>query len=516
MASKQGTGTARDGDMMEDRHAERPGDEVEGGDPVGPGRIAALLAGPLVAIAMLLLPAPAEMAPEAWRMAAIAVWMVIWWLGEALPIPATALLPLPLMPLLGVLDIDTTAARYADDIIFLFLAGFLLAAAMEKSGLHRRIALQIVRAVGTTPSRIILGMMLATAFLSMWISNTATTVMMYAVGISVVSFVSSRTEDEAVARNFGVALMLATAYAANIGGVGTLIGTPPNALLASFVADNYDVEISFFRWMLLGVPIVLVMLPLTWLLLTRFLFPSGSIAVDDPKGLIEREVEKLGRMDRAEKIVGAIFLATATLWITRTLLTSWTGLALNDTIIGIAAAILLFSIPVDRNAGIFALDWKSAREIPWGVLLLFGGGLALAKGFQDSGLAEWIGNTVTGIDISTWLLILVVTTVIVFLTECTSNTASTATFLPILGAAGVGMGLDPLTLTVPVALGASMAFMMPVATPPNAIVFSYEKMQLSDMVRAGIFLNILGIAAIFVAFSFLAPLIFGVEPRSGG
>ena len=502
--AQRSSSDAHDSDMMGD-------DREDGPSPVGAMQIGWILAGPLVAILMTFLPAPEGMAPEAWRMAAIAVWMVIWWLSEAVPIPATALLPVVLMPLLGVLELGDTTARYADGIVFLFLGGFLLAAAMQKSGLHRRVALHIVDTVGTTPDRIILGFMLATAFLSMWISNTATAVMMYAVGISVVGFVSDKTDDDAVSRNFGVALMLAVAYAANIGGVGTLIGTPPNALLASYLRDNHDYEISFFRWMLFGVPIVVVMLPLVWLILTRFLFPAREIAVDDPKGYVRDEIDKLGVMRFDEKVVGVVFCTTAALWILRTWLADWTGIPLDDTIIAIGASLVLFAFPVDRAAGRFALDWKSARDVPWGVLILFGGGLALAAGFQETGLAEWIGNAVTGIDISTWLLVLVVTIVIVLLTECTSNTASTATFLPILGAAGVGLGLDPLALTVPAAVGASMAFMMPVATPPNAIVFSYEKMELSDMVRAGVLLNVLGTGLIFVAFMLIAPLVFGVD-----
>ncbi|OEY68067.1 anion transporter [Marinobacter sp. X15-166B] len=474
-------------------------------------RLLGLLGGPVVAVLVLLTAAPEGMPLIAWHLVAMASWMVIWWLTEAIPIPATALLPIVMMPLLGIDQIQPVAANYGHPLIFLFLGGFLLAAAMQHVGLHRRIALQIVSRIGTSPSRIILGFMLATAFLSMWISNTATTIMMFAVALSVVDFVAEQTDDEATVRNFGVALMLSIAYSASIGGVGTLIGTPPNALLASFLQNTYQIEITFFNWMLLGVPVVAVMLPVSWLLLTRVLFPSHRIAIQDPGAVVDRELAALGRMSRGEKLVALVFLGAALGWIFRALLVTWTGLPLNDTIIALLAALILFAVPISRAEGEFALDWEAARNVPWGVLLLFGGGLALAGGFKSTGLAEWIGNAVAGVEVSTLVLILLVTVAIVYLTEITSNTASTATFLPVLAAVAVGLGLNPVILCVPVALGASMAFMMPVATPPNAIVFAYEQMQLRDMVRAGFMLNLLAIAVSFGLFTLLAKLVFGVD-----
>ena len=440
-------------------------------DRLSTKRLAGLLIGPVAALAILMLPAPEAMPAPAWRMVAVALWMVIWWLSEAVPIPATALLPLVLMPVLGVQGMAATAAKYAHPLIFLFLGGFLLAAGMQRVGLHRRLALRIVALVGTSPSRIVLGFMLATAFLSMWISNTATTIMMYAVGLSVIGFVDDRTADKTVVRNFGVALMLAIAYSASIGGVGTLIGTPPNALLASYLHSTHKIQIGFAEWMVIGVPVVVIMLPVTWLLLTRVLFPARAIAIDDAQSVVDAELSALGRMQAGEKLVGVVFLCTALLWIFRKPVADLTGLPLDDTMIALGAALVLFAVPVSRAPAAFALDWEAAREVPWGVLLLFGGGLALAGGFASTGLAAWIGNAVSGIDVSTIVLVLVVTVAIVYLTEITSNTASTATFLPILGAVAVGLSLHPATLTVPVALGASMAFMMPVATPPNAIVF---------------------------------------------
>ena len=492
-------------------HRKTPEEVLAAPIPVTGLRLMGLVGGPLLAILLLLLPAPEAMPPEAWRLVAMAVWMVVWWLTEAIPIPATALLPMILMPLLGIDGMREVTANYANPLIYLFLGGFLLAAGMQRVGLHRRIALQIVSRVGTSPDRIILGFMLATGFLSMWISNTATAIMMYAVGLSVIGFVAGKTDDDRIVRNFGVALMLAIAYSASIGGVGTLIGTPPNALLASFLAETYDIRITFFGWMLIGVPVVIIMLPLAWLLLTRVLFPARQIAIADAGAVVTRELAALGTMSRGEKLVGIVFLGAALSWILRQPLVAVTGLAIDDTMIAMIAAMILFAVPVSRARGEFALDWQAARELPWGILLLFGGGLALASGFGKTGLAEWIGNSVAGFDISTLMLVFLVTAAIVYLTEITSNTASTATFLPVLGAVAVGLALDPLILTVPVAIGASMAFMMPVATPPNAIVFSYERMTLGDMVRAGFLLNIVGIAVIFGLFVLLGPWVFGFE-----
>lgn len=492
-----------------------PDPKDAGRESIPPLRLIALFLGPLLALLIWVLPPPPGMAIEPWKLVSLASWMVVWWLGEAVPIPATALLPIPLMPLFGIGAIGPVAANYANPLVFLFLGGFLLAAAMQRWGLHRRIALEIVRFVGTSPGGIIAGFMLATAFLSMWISNTATTIMMFAVGISVIEFVSRKVEDERTVRDFGVALMLGVAYAASIGGVGTLIGTPPNALLASFLATTYDIEIDFFTWMLIGIPVVVIMLPIAWLLLTKLIFPTRRLALGDAGAVIEEELEGLGAMSKGEKVVAVVFGCAAVGWILRSQLVWLTGLPLDDTMIAMLAALVLFAWPISRQEGQFALGWEDARHVPWGVLLLFGGGLALAGGFKETGLAEWIGSAVGGFDIGVWALVFVVSAAIVYLTEITSNTASTATFLPILGAVAVGLGLDPRLLVIPVALGASMAFMMPVATPPNAIVFSYEKMQLRDMVVAGFWLNIVAVAVCFGAVYLLAGAVFGIGQPAG-
>jgi sodium-dependent dicarboxylate transporter 2/3/5 len=480
-------------------------------EPISPKRLIALVAGPVIAIVLLLLSAPEGMSPEAWRLVALAAWMVIWWLGEAVPIPATALLPIPIMPLLGIAEMKPVAANYGHPLIFLFLGGFLLAAAMQRWGLHKRIALKIVSVVGTSPGSIIAGFMLATAFLSMWISNTATTIMMYAVGISVIGFIAEKTPDKSMVRNFAVALMLGIAYSASIGGVGTLIGTPPNALLASFLQSTYDIQIDFFTWMQFGIPVVVVMLPLAWIMLTKIVFPARNLKLGDAGSVIKSELSALGPMSKGEQAVAVVFLFAALGWILRKQLVAWTGLPINDTSIALLAAMALFAWPISREKGHFAVDWEAARHLPWGVLILFGGGLALATGFKVTGLAVWIGQGVSGFEVSTWALVFIVLSAIVYLTEITSNTATTATFLPILGAVAVGLGLDPQLLVIPVALAASMAFMMPVATPPNAIVFSYEDLHLGDMVKAGFWLNIIAIGVSFCAMYFLAGMIFGVS-----
>jgi solute carrier family 13 (sodium-dependent dicarboxylate transporter), member 2/3/5 len=475
-------------------------------------KLIALWLGPLVMLALLWLPAPTGMKPDAWHLVALAAWMVIWWMSEAVPVAVTALLPIPMMPMLGIAGQKAVAASYGDPLIFLFLGGFLIAAAMQRWGLHRRIALRIVKIAGTGPQGIIAGFMLATAFLSMWISNTATAVMMYAVGISMIEFVAARVDEPAKARRFGIALLLGVAYSASIGGVGTLIGTPPNTLLAGFLADTYGIHIGFSTWMLMGVPLVVVMLPLTWLLLCRVIFSVKDIELGEAAGLIDEELQQMGPMSRGERIVLTVFLCTALLWIFRKPLVALTGLSITDTSIALLGATVLFALPASVQKGRFTVDWDAARKVPWGVLLLFGGGLALAGAFKTTGLAAAIGEAVAGlaaVDIS--LIVLVTIAAIILLTELTSNTATTATFLPILGAVAVGLGQSPMVLAVPAALAASMAFMMPVATPPNAIVFSYEGLHIADMMKAGLWLNLLAIALIYGAMLLLAPLVFNLS-----
>ncbi len=453
-----------------------------------------LVLGPLLLAMTLLTAPPPGMEPEAWRTAGVGLLMAAWWISEAIPIPATAMLPLVLLPVLGLGAIDAAAAPYANPVIFLFMGGFMIAQAVQRWGLHRRIALQLVRWVGTQPVRLVAGFMLATAFLSMWVSNTATAVMMLPIGLSVIELVMRRdpdSPDEPGDMNFAVALMLGIAYAASIGGAATLIGTPPNALLAGFMAETYDVSIGFGQWMLIGVPLAAIMLPITWVLLTRLIFPIHLKEIPGGSGVIDDEITGLGRPGRGEKTVAVVFVLTAVTWIARPALEGVLP-GISDAGIAIAATLLLFALPVEPRKGVFALDWENARKIPWDVLILFGGGLSLAGAITRSGLADWIGESLAGVGVLPVLAIMaVVALVIIFVTELTSNTASAAAFLPVLAALAVGIGQDPLLLAVPAALGASCAFMLPVATPPNAIVYGSSFITIPQMAKAGFVLNLL-------------------------
>lgn len=476
-------------------------------------RRTALVAGPLVAVALMVLPAPEGLDPPAWRLAALIAWMVIWWMGQAVPLAATALLPVPLMPAFGVAPVADVTQSYANPLIFLFLGGFMIAAAMQRHGLHRRIALTIVDAMGAAPARIILGFMLATAFLSMWISNTASTVMMFAVALPVIDFVGDRSHDDATTRRFGVALMLAIAYSASIGGAATLIGTPPNALLASILATTHGIEIGFGRWMLVGLPVATAMLVACFFLLTRVLYPLSGLMPDGADAVIAGERAALGRMCSGETRVAIVFGLAALGWMTRGVL----DLPLSDAGIAITAAIALFVLPAGHRSGGKAtptprlLDWTDTARLPWGILILLGGGMALATGFDRTGLAQWIGGGFAFLDQwPLWLLVMAVAGLTLMITEVSSNTAVTATFLPILGAVAIGMGLPVEWLMVPAALAASMAFMMPVATPPNAIVFGYDGMRMGDMMRAGLWLNILGVVLITLSMWLVAVPVLGL------
>jgi solute carrier family 13 (sodium-dependent dicarboxylate transporter), member 2/3/5 len=473
-----------------------------------------LIVGPLATVAMLLMPVPAEMSPEAWRTAAVGVLMATWWVTEAIPIPATALLPIALFPLLGVLPVRAAAAPYANPLIFLFLGGFVIALAMERWGLHRRIALLVVRGVGTSPHRLVLGMMAASAFVSMWVSNTATAVMMLPIGLSVIQLArqAGGGEGSEGESGFAVCLMLGIAYACSIGGLATLIGTPPNALLAGFMLESYGVEIGFAQWMAVGLPLVLLTLPLTWLVLTRLVFPIRIREIPGGREAIVAEYRGLGAMSRGERWVAAVFACAAAAWIARPFLEPVvTGL--SDPGIAILAALALFAIPLDRRATEFVIDWKTAERLPWGVLLLFGGGLALAEAVTATGLAEWIAGGMEAVGaMPTVVLVVAVAVVVIFLTELTSNTATAAAFLPLIASLAIGLGENPLLLAIPAALAASCAFMMPVATPPNAIVYGSGQVTIGQMVRAGWWLNLIFVVAITLLTYTLVALVFGVEP----
>ncbi|MFO8233322.1 MAG: DASS family sodium-coupled anion symporter [Longimonas sp.] len=471
-----------------------------------------LVAGPAALLAVLVLEPPSGLDAAGWHTAGIAGLMAIWWITEALPIPATALVPVVGLPLLGIGSMADATTPYANPLIFLFLGGFLIALAMQRWDLHRRIALRIIATVGTGPKALIAGFMLACAFLSMWISNTATAMMMLPIGTSVVALARSNEDTSAAQTHaFAVALMLSIAYACNIGGMGTLIGTPPNALLAGFVNESYNIDIGFAQWMGIGLPMVVVGLPLAYRLLTRVLFRVDAKAIAGGTDLVQRRLADLGSMTHPERMVAAVFSSVALLWMTRPLLEAWVP-GLTDAGIAMAGGLVLFVLPVDWRAGTFVLDWESAEQLPWGVLILFGGGLSLAQAIESTGLATWIGEAL-GV-IGSWPLLLVVvlvTAAIIGLTEITSNTATAAAFLPIMASVAVGIGENPFLLAVPVALAASSAFMLPVATPPNAIVFGSGDVSIPQMARAGVTLNLLFVVLIALVTYTLGPLVLGIE-----
>ena len=472
-----------------------------------------LVLGPVLFALMLAVPAPAGLSADGWRVAATAVLMAVWWVTEPIPIPATALLPLALFPLLGVSNIQEAASPYANELIFLFMGGFMIALAMQRWGLHRRIALGVLSAVGTRPAALVGGFMLATAFISMWVSNTATAVMMLPIALSVVQLVQ-RGAPEGSRSDLPGALMLGIAYAASIGGFATLIGTPPNALLAGFVRQTYGIRVGFAQWMMVGVPMMLVLLPFTWLLLTRVVYRVNEPEIPGGRELIAGEMRSLGPVSAPERVVAVVFGLAALAWIVRPLLeTAVPGAELSDAGIAITAALVLFLFPVNLARAEFVLDWQWAGRLPWDVLLLFGGGLSLADALTRTGVAKWIGAGLSGLgSLPTPLLVLLVCATIVFLSEIASNTATAAAFLPVVGSLAVGVGENPLLFVVPAALAASCGFMLPVATPPNAIAYATGHVSVPRMARAGLLLDLMGIAVILVVAYTLLLWAFGIQP----
>lgn len=509
--------------------------------------------GPALALlTYFLLPQDDALSTGARTTAAVVVLVAVWWMTEALPLAVTSLVPIVAFPLLGVLAIDEATAPYAHPTVFLFLGGFVIALAMQKWNLHRRIALLTMRAIGTKPRQLILGVMVATAFLSMWVSNTATTLMMLPIGTSVLALVLARqsggakgadgegTESagpEAVVteggpvsdlaedkdtKNFATGLMLAIAYAATIGGLGTLIGSPPNLIMSGFVEQNYGITIAFADWMKVGVPLAAVFLVIAWLFLTRVAYPTRLTDVAGGRKVIQEEIDKLGRMSRGEWNVLVVFVSAALLWVFKEPITGWSALTsvlpfaanLTDEAVAITAVVALFLIPVSLKRRVLqTMDWRTAQAgIPWGVLLLFGGGLSLARAVQDTELSDWIGTRMSGLgSLPTVALIAAVCLIILLLTELTSNTATASTFLPVLGGVAVGIGLDPLLLLAPAALAATCSFMLPVGTPPNAIVFGTGYVTMPQMVRAGLWLNIIGMVLITGTVMLLGGWALGIE-----
>ncbi|WP_069130306.1 SLC13 family permease [Rhodohalobacter halophilus] len=458
------------------------------------------------------LPAPDGLDQAAWRTAAVAILMATWWITEAIPIAATALMPIVLFPILEISPIAEATTPYANPLIFLFMGGFIIAIAMQTWNLHKRIALNIVSFVGVKPSSIIIGFIIASAFLSMWVSNTATALMMLPIAVSVLQFVENKGPDgKTTVTNFEIVLLLAIAYACNIGGIGTLIGTPPNALLAAFMLESYGIEISFARWMMVGVPLVLLMLPIMYILLSKFIFPIKMKEIPGGKTIISNQLNALGSISTPEFRVAIIFTTTALLWIFRPLISEIIP-GLSDAGIAITAGVALFIIPSGKSSGGNLLQWNNLRDMPWGILILFGGGLSLASAISSTGLAAWIGQGVSGLDaLPIILLLFVMIMIVVFLTEITSNTATAAAFLPILASSAIGIGQNPFLFVIPAAIAASCAFMLPVATPPNAIIYGSGKVSIPQMAKAGIWLNIIVSVILSIASYTLFAYVFGVE-----
>ena len=466
-----------------------------------------LLAGPLLFLLTLLSPPWfTGMSANAWLITGLTGWMALWWITEPVPIPVTALLPIVMVPLLSLDSIGNVTAPYAHPLIFLFLGGFVLSIAMERWNLHKRIALMTMLLVGSKPSQQIAGIMLVTAFLSMWMSNTATAVMMLPIGLSIIAM----QQEQGISNdNFAKAILLSIAYAASIGGVATLIGTPPNALLAAYLERSYQLQLSFSDWMLFGVPLSVSLLLVCWFWLTQLHFKLDNIATIDSRTMYRKKLSALGTMHNAEKLVLAVFMLAAFCWIFRGPLSQLSGIKLDDTLIAVFAATLLFVLPVSLSSGQRILQWEDCQKLPWGVLLLFGGGLTLATQIDNSGLSGYIAGQIGQLgSINLVLLIMLVTTVIIFLTEITSNTATAAAFLPLLGPVAISLDTSAAMLVIPAAVAASCAFMMPVATPPNAIVFASGKLKIIDMVKAGLVLNIVAILFITLAVMTIAPHIF--------
>ncbi|MDR5656996.1 DASS family sodium-coupled anion symporter [Halodesulfurarchaeum sp. HSR-GB] len=482
--------------------------------------------GPALFVLTHLFVTPAGLQPAANAVLASTLWIATWWVTEAAPIPVTSLLPIVLFPVCGVTSAEGATAPYANPIVFLFLGGFLVALAIERWGLHRRIALKLLVRFGTDSRRLILGFMLITAFLSMWLSNTATAMMMVPIGMGVVAQrqalreptqanpLADRTADVLDAgsveqSNFGTALLLGIAYAASIGGVATLIGTPPNAILAGVARAQLGIQIGFVEWMQFGLPLAVSFLLVTWVLLLRLVPPEETVL---PTGheQIRSELHALGPMGTGERRVVAVFLFLVLGWLLRPFVLEPLVPGLTDTVIAVVAGILVFLVPVDLRRGEFLLRWQDTTRVPWGVLVLFGAGFSIANAFQVSGLSAWIAGHFVGLrGVEFVWVLLAIATLVVFLSEIASNSATASLFIPIMAGLGAALLVSPLALMATVSVAASFAFMLPVATPPNAIVFGSGYLTIPDMARVGFWLNLVGIAFLTVASSLWLPVVWG-------
>nr|WP_246206021.1 DASS family sodium-coupled anion symporter [Fulvivirga aurantia] len=443
---------------------------------------------------------------------AVASWMITWWVTEAIPIPATSLLPIVLLPLLGIFKVSEATAPYASSIIFLFMGGFLIALALEKHNLHKRIALNLLRLTGSSGNGIILGFMAATALLSMWISNTATAVMMLPIALSVANLLLKKDTEKLTRseKNFSLGLMLSIAYAANIGGSMTLIGTPPNVVMAGYLTEILDYTMTFSSWFGIGLPVGFLLLTITYLLITKLLFKNNLKKITGSEQLVNSELQKLGKISKSEKLVLTIFAITAFGWIFKQQINQLIGEPLlSDTVTAMAGGLLMFITPVHLKKNKFILKWEDTKKLPWGILLLFGGGMCLARAMEKVGIIQLMGEFVKGQgELPTTLIVLITTAMVLFLTELMSNVALITIFIPVAIGIAQGLGINPLLLVIPATIASSCAFMMPISTPPNAIVFSSGYIKMKQMIRAGFLLNLIAIAVLVLLNMLLIEKIF--------
>lgn len=481
-------------------------------------RPVAVAVGPLLALALFFI-LPDSLAVEARAVAASALLMAVWWMTEAFPIPVTALLPLVLFPFLGIATVDKAAAPYANSIVFLILGGVLLGLAVQRWNLHQRIALLTVLAFGTRPSQIVLGLMVASGFISAWVSNTATAVIMVPIALSVIQLVKTAIPTNIA--KFAASVLLGVAYSITLGGFGTLIGQPVNPLLAAYLRDSHGITIGFGQWMLFGVPFAIIFIGLAWVVLTKFVFRAEFDNIPGGRELFQDELKKLGALGVEEKRVLGIFGFAVFGWLVLPFIAKipavatgmpWLG-NVNDTSIAVMAGVLAFMVPASRQNKGTLLSWKQTVEVPWGVLLLIGGGMALSAQFTATGLSTWIGEQMGGLEVFPAIVLLAaVAVVLILLTELTSNTATAAAFLPVMGAVAVGAALDPVLMSLTVAMAVTCAFMLPVATPSNAVAYATGELEMRDMVRGGVWLNLVGVLITLGMLCTLAPLAFGVAP----
>lgn len=470
-------------------------------------KVFGMVAGVVMALTVYLATPAGELSDAARITAALGVLMGIWWVTEAMPIPVTALTPLIVFPLTGVTDLSGLSGSYANTIIFLFLGGFLLALALERWNLHRRIALHIVLLIGTSPTRLVAGFMIATAFLSMWVSNTATAMMMIPMGMSLMTLVNERRKNLQSHSNFSVALMLGIAYSATCGGFGTMIGSPVNVIIVGYIRQTLGVDVTFLQWMLVGVPLMIVMLIVGWLVLTKIVWRPEVDKLPGGRELFLDQLAEIGPMSRGEKLTLAVFALAAASWVLVPLVLP--DAPADDSVIAMCAGVALFLLPADSRRGVMVLNWKTAQRIPWDVLLLFGGGLALSSQILDSGLSQWIGTKVGGLDfLPFWLIIVVIVALLLLLTEFTSSTATAAAFVPVVGGIAGGLGADPVILAVAAGLACMCAFMLPVGTPPNAIAFGSGAVTMPQMVKSGIWMNVFGLIAVVAVVLTIVPVVF--------